>query len=441
MKLLNHFISSSIENSTMCENVKVAILMLAHDGVKNKCWKKWMEASPEMGMICYISKVDERESMPDSDLGNVFLASQKCLEMPSGWGQASTTLVSIQLLSEGNDLFPNARHFIHVSGRCLPVLDPSSLSGWSELNSSNSVFSNGSGAHFYAVEGFFYDTNEPAWEPTPQPFGSKLKSNGKRYSTNIQTHAQWWILSNSHAKLILNFEKNVGISCLNDLDKLFSSEKLFIFHKKNRRNVVIAPDEYWILLILRLQGVSNQVLFQHVCLYFMENQGDSNPITWTDLDEPRRYYIFNPRAMTTIMHSWMTLRQAVLGSISLFNRIKNSSLFFFRKVEIDDPSFEPWKWSANRVQRISLRMAAELPSVRNCAEMGNHFQKKSTKALFSLYRTLQRKALTDSICLDQRERQRKRKNMQVEINRRNRSRGPSFFSSHTEREIEVVRDS
>ena len=389
-----------------------------------------MESSAELGMICYISRVDEQGSMPASNIGNVFLASQKCLDMPSGWGEFSTTLVSIQLLSEALNLFPNALHFMHVSGRCLPILPSSTLLRWSDANVANSVFYIGSGTHFCAVEGYFYYIDEPAWESTPQPSGSGLKSNGGKYSSPIQTHAQWWILNNNHAKLVHQFETREGNACLKKLDALFSG-KMYKFKPNLLRRVVIAPDEYWILLILRLQGVSNHLLFQHVCLYFMENQGDCNPITWTGLDDPRRYYIVNPGATTMVMHSWMTLRQAILGSISLFQRSKNCSLFFFRKVEIGDPSFEPWKWKADRIQRITPRGASELPLVRNCTNMTNSFQRKSTRALLTLYRTLQPKALTRRICLDKRERQRERKHKQVQINRRNRQRARSLSSLNT----------
>ena len=416
---------------TMRENVKVVILMLAHDGVKNNCWKQWMESSSELGMICYISNINERNSMPASNIGNVFLASEKCLGMPSGWGEYSTTLVSIQLLLEALILFPNAHHFMHVSGRCLPISHSSTLLQWSENNAANSVFYIGCGNHFCAVEGCVYFTDEPAWKLTPQPSGSRLELNGKEYSSAIQTHAQWWILNRSHAELVRHFETCGRIDCLKNVDALFSGN-MYKFKSNLRRRVVIAPDEYWILLILRLQGVSNHhLLFQHVCLYFMENQGDCNPITWTELDDPRRYYIVNPGETTMVMHSWMTLRQAILSSIRLFARTKNCSLFFFRKVEIGDASIEPWNWTES-IQRITPTTASELPLVRNCiVKRTNNFQRKSTRALLTLYRTLQPLALTRRICLDKRERQRERKYKQVRINRRNRQFAQSLSSSNT----------
>jgi hypothetical protein len=409
-----------------CQNVKVVILMMAHDGVKNDAsWSSWMEETFQMGMICYIYEMEKRNSVPNSKLGNVFLASKECLSMKSAWGHYSTPLVCIQLLEEGMKIFPRAVHFILLSGRCLPLVPPLSIIAWSGLNLQHSVFYTGSGLHPYVVEGKFYVNDEPAWPVEEQPKGTKLKfmngpNKGKMFTHPIQTHDMRWIVNRCHAYLISQFRKN-GMRALKTLDAKFSNPKLYKL-KEQKRKVAVAPDEYWILLILKLQGVDDAAIINHIVSYqIMADPDDSNPITWKDLDEAKMYFLNNPGNPKYDMHPQMTLRQAIQGCLLARSQGSNPSLFFLRKIELEDQSFNPWSCNLGSVTSKTIMNLIEAKSIPSAQAYDNDkIIRSTTIRLFNVYSHLHPEALTRSVVLDARERKRIRNRKLFERDKRRR---------------------
>lgn len=411
-------------------DVKIVILMLAHDGVKNMCWSAWMEEAQEVAMVCYIQDEEQRQSMPTSKFENVVLASQECLDMPSSWAHPDTTLVSIRLLSEAMELFPDAAHFILVSGRCVPIVPPASILSWSDSNIENSAFYIGGGQCFNIVEGMFYWTQELTWEPTEQPRGTRLRYTngpniGNSYRSPIQTHDQRWILNRGHAALISQFPTDSLIR----LDISFSNPRLYNFHEGQRRDVVICSDEYWMLLVLRLQGVEDDfILHQVVCPQIFENADeDSSPIIWRGLDEPKYYSVLNPALPSQNMPAVMTLRQAIQGSILAHLQVPNSCLFFFRKVEfqLDDQIFTPWNCEVTQSPQLShIKLLDHSEAQRlSSAQYYSSFVtgevvRKATNRLMHAYSNLQAQALTLPMVRRKKDRDRIRKKKQREMNTR-----------------------
>ena len=191
-----------------------------------------MEETSQIGMVCYVHIPDERHSMPSSKNGNVFLASEDCLQMESRWGEYSTTLVSIKLLAEAMQLFPNAAHFMLVSGRCLPVVHPSAIISWSDKHIEKSAIYHGTGTHFELVEGKIrlYESENP-WPIKAQPLAKGeemwyLRGGNVQKINFIQTHDQRWILNRGHAELVLGFEQ---MDELVSLDTAYSNANKYKF--------------------------------------------------------------------------------------------------------------------------------------------------------------------------------------------------------------------
>lgn len=411
--------------SRLNNDVEVAILMLAHDGVKNRCWSTWFQesASNRVGIVCYIHEKDERMSLPKSGSNNIFLASEECLDMDTAWGCSSLAFVSIRLLTEATQLFPNAARFILVSGRCLPLAAPSTLIAWSNRNPKSSVFWIGGGTHFDVVQGQMFNSDCPSWAPTPKPTGIKLlysggSKKGQKYPFHIQTHGQFWSITRGHSKKILEFPR---MSTLMKLNELFSSTKLYKFHASAKRNVMIGPDEHWFMLILKLQGVEDsEIIHLRNYVQLHEKQLDPSPITWKSLDEPRTVWINNPLSPTYAMPAVLTLRQAIQSCVKFRLTTPNSCLFFFRKTEMEDQNFKPWTVNTEGpdvVKLIQFRQARRLPYVMFCSTRHRGILQSSTRQLLNNYSNLHHKSLTKPVTKDKRERERIRTRKQRHFNK------------------------
>lgn len=371
----------------MGDDVKFVLLMLAHDGVKNGCWTKWFQNSTHIGMLCYVFQPDQRDSIPQ--ITNVHLASPECLRMETEWGHPSVTSVYFKLLSEAAERFPNASHFCLVSGRCIPLVTPMVLISWSQQNVNKSAFHKGEGEEFEVFESKIRFIKNTPWEKVPLPRQFKLfDANGSQLSDRLETHAQWCIVSKKHAVTICthhNFEQ------LLNLDKEYSNPRKY---PKLRHRSLVAPDEYWILLILRLNNVpKNELIFGKVTNHIMPMLDSPSPILWKALDEVKKceaYSIWNPKY---VVLTSLTLKQAILGTIMLARRqSETATLFFFRKVEIEDPEFKPWDMGPALLDELPLNEMERLLSVEAGAETvripGRKPKRSMHRKSMKVYRTL-----------------------------------------------------
>jgi hypothetical protein len=398
-------------------DVKFVLLMIAHDGVKNGCWTKWFQNSAHIGMLCYVLHPDQRESIPQST--NVHLASPECLGMETEWGHPSVTFVYIKLLSEATKRFPNASHFCLVSGRCVPLVTPMVLVSWSQQNKNKSAFHKGEGEEFDVFESKVRFVKNTPWKEIPLPRQFKLLDAKKSLRSDpVETHAQWCIVSKKHAPMILHH----NVEALLDLDKAYSDSQKY---PKLRHRSLLAPDEYWILLILRLNHVpNNELIFGKVTNHVMPMHDSPNPILWTALDEVKKCHacsLWNPKY---VVFTYLTLRQAILGTIMLARRqSEKATLFFFRKVEIEDPEFKPWDMGPALLDESSLKDMERLLSIEAGAETvripGRKRKRSMHRKSMKVYRTLSvlhPQALVKQIKRDRQSRERDRRKSLKEWN-------------------------
>ena len=137
-------------------DVRVVMMMGAHDGVFNQDLWIQMHQHPHIAVFAYINKINE--NLNDFEL---IISNSDINKFPTAWGAPSQVIVRQLMAKEALKLYKNATIFPFISGRCIPIASPD---WFSELDIPHSIFETG-GRLGFRVELGGVIALEKDWKP------------------------------------------------------------------------------------------------------------------------------------------------------------------------------------------------------------------------------------------------------------------------------------
>jgi len=276
------------ENQKENPQIDVVLLFLAHDGINNiDIWKRWFQEDSSVDCLIYMPR-------PSDDIFiKQHLASREILAMPTKWGHKSLVLVFQAMLRESLVKFANATTFYLVSGTHIPICSAS------KIERGKTIITYAVTKELLFRKGKFEISENYAASPIDIP--TKLR-------VRPQFHEQWVALKRPHATCISEFD----FTQFDPIDIEVQSQEDI--------NPKPAPDEYYILLALRLSGIKKQkseIVSEATCASIFRREEDVSPYTFLSLhdkecdmnyiDESGKPCItskFSLQAYIDAMHKW-----------------------------------------------------------------------------------------------------------------------------------------
>ena len=128
-------------------NVRVVMMMGAHDGVFNQYLWIQMHQHRHIAVFAYINKINE--NLNDFEL---IISNSDINEFPTAWGAPNQVIVWQLMAKEALKMYKKATIFPFVSGRCIPIASPD---WFSELVIPHSIFETSGRLGFRAELGGF----------------------------------------------------------------------------------------------------------------------------------------------------------------------------------------------------------------------------------------------------------------------------------------------
>jgi len=324
------------------ENVKFALIMLAHDGIKNQyIWSEWFkkDLSNQIGIIAYIS-INHKDL---TDFEKTSVCKEVTRNMKTQWGDKSLVNVTLKLLEEALLIFPNATRFKILSGRDIPISNPNE---YLDTQDKKTILEAGTQTNFCVMNGYIqldrYSTSHKDLI-LDKDILRKIKDKFPKYKTGcFGYHSQWMCITRKDVDILVDFKFYDDFSLIDEHLADQSVYPYLLDFKKSNLNAtttisdsIYFPDEYYFGAVLKMHyGIAYfNNTYKTTTYSIFKTAQEHSPILFNCTNQ--LYHQTLIELDNDIVGPTMKLHQVIKGCHFLKEK-SQKVLMTLRKVELDD---------------------------------------------------------------------------------------------------------